>query len=92
MRFSGLRFGADDQERILETSLVQNGGLLKHGDRTHGQEELLPRGCEEWLVIYLAVGGGGEGMGDSWWGVMILLSFTFPSTSASSSLWWGGRH
>ena len=35
--------GADDQERILETSLVQNGGLLKHGDRTLGQKELLLR-------------------------------------------------
>ena len=33
--------GADDQERILEASLVQNGGLLKHADRTHGQKELL---------------------------------------------------
>ena len=43
MRFGGLRSGADDQERILETSLVQNGGLLEHGDRTRGQEELLPR-------------------------------------------------
>ena len=30
------------KERILKTSLVQNGGLLKHGDRTRGQEELLP--------------------------------------------------
>ena len=40
-----MRSGADDQERILETSLVQNGGLLKHWDRTHGQEELLP-----WVV------------------------------------------
>ena len=34
---------AHDQERILEASLVQNDGLLKHGDRTHGQKELLPR-------------------------------------------------
>ena len=45
MRFGGLRSGADDQERILETSLVQNGGLLKHKDRTCGQEELL-----SWVV------------------------------------------
>ena len=55
MRFDGHRSRADDQERILETSLVQNGGLLKHRDRTHGQEELLPwvvrdgRLCTLWL-------------------------------------------
>lgn len=48
--------------RILETSLVQNGGLLKHGDRTPGQEELPPgvvrdgRLCTLWL-------GEGEGKG-----------------------------
>ena len=35
--------GAEDQERILETSLVQDGGLLKHRDGTLGQKELLPR-------------------------------------------------
>ena len=32
--------------------------LLKHGDRTHGQEELLPWACEEGLIIYLGVGRG----------------------------------
>ena len=32
--------------------------LLKHRDRTHGQEELLPRACEGWLIIYLGVGRG----------------------------------
>ena len=32
--------------------------LLKHGDRTHGQEERLPQACEEWLIIYLGVGRG----------------------------------
>ena len=50
--------GADHQERILEASLVQNGGLLKHGDRTRGQKELLPRVCEEWPIIYPQVGRG----------------------------------
>ena len=25
--------------------------LLKHRDRTHGQEELLPRACEGWLIV-----------------------------------------
>ena len=29
--------------------------LLKHGDRTCGQEELLPPACEGWLIIYLGV-------------------------------------
>ena len=32
--------------------------LLKHRDRTHGQEELLPRACEGWLITYLGVGRG----------------------------------
>ena len=30
--------------------------LLKHGDRTRGQEELLPLAREGWLIIYLGVG------------------------------------
>ena len=34
--------GANNQERILETSLVQNGGLLKHGDRTIGRKSCCP--------------------------------------------------
>ena len=25
--------------------------LLTHRDRTHGQEELLPRACEGWLIV-----------------------------------------
>ena len=33
--------------------------LLKHRDRTHGQEEsCFPRACEGWLIIYLGVGRG----------------------------------
>ena len=32
--------------------------LLKHGDRIHGQEELLPRVHEEQLILYLEVGRG----------------------------------
>ena len=32
--------------------------LLKHGDKIHGQEEMLPQACEEWLIIYLGVGRG----------------------------------
>lgn len=32
-----VRSGADHQERILETSVMQNSGLLKHEDRTRGR-------------------------------------------------------
>ena len=60
VRLSGVESRADDQERILETFLVQNDGLLKHGDRTGGQKELLHRGCEGWLIICRGVGGGKE--------------------------------
>lgn len=42
-----MRSGADDQERIPEIPLVQNG-LLKHGDKTRGQKELLPQGYIPW--------------------------------------------
>ena len=48
--------GTEDQERILKMSLVQNGSLLKHRDRTLGQKELLPWDCEGWLIIYCGVG------------------------------------
>ena len=39
--------------------------LLKPGDRTPGQKEQLShvgreKGCEEWLFLYLGVGGGKE--------------------------------
>ena len=34
--------------------------LVKLGDRTHGQEELLHQGCEGWLVIYPRTGEGKE--------------------------------
>ena len=40
--------GADGQERHLWCKKVI---LLKHGDRTHGQEEL-PWDWEEWLIIF----------------------------------------
>ena len=59
MRFGGVRSGAHDHERILETSLIKMVVLLKHRDRTCGQEEL-HWGCEEWLIIYLGVGRGKE--------------------------------
>ena len=58
MRFGGVESGANNQERILEMSLVQNDGLFKHGDRAHGHKELLPPGCEEWSIIYLQDGRG----------------------------------
>ena len=53
-----MRSSANDQERILEMSLVQNGGFIKAQDRTLGQEELLPQACEGWLIIFLGVGRG----------------------------------
>ena len=62
MRFGGLRSGADDQERILETFLVQNDGLLKHGDGTSGQKELLPRVVRDGRLCTLRLGEG-EGRG-----------------------------
>ena len=48
-----MRSRADNQERILEMSLVQNVVLLKHRDRTSGQKLLLqPQDCEEqWNYI-----------------------------------------
>ena len=58
-----MRSRADDQERIFETFLVQNGGLLKHGDRTRGQEELLPWVVRVGMLYTPWLGGGGEGMG-----------------------------
>ena len=60
MKFGGVRSGADDQERILEMSLVQNGGFIK----AQGQDPWAGRSgalaYEEWLIIYLGVGGGKE--------------------------------
>ena len=32
--------------------------VLKHRNKTQGQEELLPRACEEWLIVYLVAGRG----------------------------------
>ena len=52
--------GDDDQERILNRSWYKMVVLLKHGDSTRGQKELLPWGCEGWLIIYLGAGGGQE--------------------------------
>ena len=50
--------GADGQERILEDVFVaKKVTLLKHRDRTHGQEEL-HWDCVEWLVIYHGLGIG----------------------------------
>ena len=55
-----MRSGAEDQERILETSWCKMVVLLQPGDRTQGQEEPLPWTSEGWLIIYLGVGGGEE--------------------------------
>lgn len=53
-----MRSGANDQERILETSLVQNGRFMKARE-PRGQKELF-RGCEEQLIMYYGVGGDKE--------------------------------
>lgn len=57
-----MRSGAHNQERILEPSLVQNGGLLKHGDRARGQKELLPRAVRDGRLSTPRLGEG-EGKG-----------------------------
>lgn len=45
--------GADDQERIHETSLVQKGGFIQaRGTRPRGQKEL-HWGCEGGLTDYI---------------------------------------
>ena len=48
----------DDKERILERSLVQNGGFIK----AHGQDTCTGRAatldCEESLIICLGIGKG----------------------------------
>ena len=49
------RSRANDQVRILETSLVQNVCFIKAWGQDPGQEELLPQTCEGWLSIYLGV-------------------------------------
>ena len=41
VRFDGVKSGADDQERILEMSLVQNGGFIK----ARGQDLWVGRGA-----------------------------------------------
>ena len=47
-----LGFGANVQGRILETSLVQKGVLLKHAGRK------LHYGHEQWWIVYLKAGRG----------------------------------
>ena len=48
------------KKEFLRCLWCKIGGLLKCGDRTRGQKELLHRGCEGWLIIYYRVGGGEE--------------------------------
>ena len=60
MRFSGAESGVNNQERILETSLVQNWWLIKARGQDPSAERAAARGCERWLIIYHGVGGGEE--------------------------------
>ena len=52
--------GADDQERILEASLVQNWWFIKARGQDPWAERAAAPGCEKWLIIYHGVGGGEE--------------------------------
>ena len=53
MRFGGVGSGADDQERILEMSLVQNWWFMTG---PMAERAAVP-GCEGWLMIDYGVGG-----------------------------------
>ena len=87
-----MRSGAEGQERILETSLVQKCDfMLKHGDGTLGQEEL-HWGCEQGLVIYYGVGGGKvkrKFLTDYWRPSCCQAKVVFPSSKALTSRQWG---
>ena len=52
--------GADDQERILEASLVQNSWFIKAQGQDPWAERAAAPGCEGWLIIYHGVGGSKE--------------------------------
>ena len=49
--------GADDQERILEVSLVQNWWFIKARGQDPWAERAAAPDCEGWLIIYLGAGG-----------------------------------
>ena len=53
MRFTGVESGADDQERILETSLVRNSWFMTDPVA----ERATALACEGWLMIDYGVGG-----------------------------------
>ena len=53
MRFTGVESGADDQERILETSLVQNWWFMTGPVA----ERAAAPAWEGWLMIDYGVGG-----------------------------------
>lgn len=48
-----MKSGADHQERIIETFLVQNDGFIKVWGQDPG---LLPWAWEGWLIMYLGAG------------------------------------
>ena len=54
MRFSHVRSGADDKERILKTSLVQKGDFIKA--RRQDQRAELLWVCEVWLIYTWELG------------------------------------
>ena len=58
MRFGGVRSEPTTKKEFLKHLWCKMVVLLKPGDRTPGQEELLSQACEGWLIIYLGVGRG----------------------------------
>lgn len=53
-----MRSRANDQERILETSLVQNGSFIKAQGQDPCAGRVAAPGLWGWLIIYLTVGKG----------------------------------
>lgn len=50
---------SQDQARILEPSLMQNGGFIKaQGTGPLGRRSCCPGVFQGWLILYLEVGGG----------------------------------
>ena len=46
------------KKEFLRCLWCKTVAVLKPGNRTHGQEEPLPRTCEGWLIIHLGVRRG----------------------------------
>lgn len=58
VRFGGVESRAYNQERILETSSMQNGGFIKAQGQDPRAERAAAWACEGWLIVYLEVWEG----------------------------------